>query len=343
MVKAKKLPSGNWRALVYDYTDVNKKKIYKSFTASTKKEAEYLAAEYQFKKKEHTVVSNITLYDACKRYIDSKENVLSPSTIREYERIRDKDFCDIMHVKLKNITCEMIQNEVNTLSKKLAPKTVKNRYGLLNSVLKTYHPDLRLTVTLPQQIKKERTIPTEEEVKLLLEHSRGLNLESPILLATFGSLRCSEISAINTATDIKKGYVIINKAMVKNKQKEWVIASRTKSVAGVRRVYLPDYIIDKLKTWDNNLVPSSISNGFIRLVKKIGITYVTFHSLRHFYATFSHVLGIPDKYIMEQGGWSSKSVLQNIYQHTLDSTANEMNKIRSEYFNKIQHEIQHKK
>lgn len=49
MVKARKLPSGNWRALAYSGI-VNGKRSYKSFTAPTRKEAEFLAAEYALKK-----------------------------------------------------------------------------------------------------------------------------------------------------------------------------------------------------------------------------------------------------------------------------------------------------
>ena len=38
MAKAKKLPSGNWRVNLYDYTDpATGKRIYKSFTATTRK------------------------------------------------------------------------------------------------------------------------------------------------------------------------------------------------------------------------------------------------------------------------------------------------------------------
>jgi hypothetical protein len=39
MAKAKKLSSGNWRTLIYDHTDENGKRHYKSFTANTKKES----------------------------------------------------------------------------------------------------------------------------------------------------------------------------------------------------------------------------------------------------------------------------------------------------------------
>ena len=50
MAKAKKLPSGNWRARV-SYTDPDGKRRYQSFTAATKKEAEYAAAEFALDRK----------------------------------------------------------------------------------------------------------------------------------------------------------------------------------------------------------------------------------------------------------------------------------------------------
>ncbi len=37
MAKAKQLPSGAWRVLVYDGKDANGKRIYTSFTAPTEK------------------------------------------------------------------------------------------------------------------------------------------------------------------------------------------------------------------------------------------------------------------------------------------------------------------
>ena len=39
MATAKKLPSGSWRCRVYDYTDENGKKHYKSFTSDNPKPA----------------------------------------------------------------------------------------------------------------------------------------------------------------------------------------------------------------------------------------------------------------------------------------------------------------
>lgn len=86
--KRKKLKSGNWRVLEYDYTDENNKRHYKSFTASTKKEAEYMAKEYSHNKQRGAKTYNdLTLQEAYRRYIDSKSSVLAPSTIDGYEKI----------------------------------------------------------------------------------------------------------------------------------------------------------------------------------------------------------------------------------------------------------------
>lgn len=70
MTKAKKLPSGNWRTQVYDYTDENSKKHYKSFTAASKKESEYKASCFALSK--HDIDLSMTVGEAIQIYIDSK-------------------------------------------------------------------------------------------------------------------------------------------------------------------------------------------------------------------------------------------------------------------------------
>ncbi len=45
MASAKKLPSGSWRVNLFIGTEDGKRK-YKSFTAATKREAEFQAAQY---------------------------------------------------------------------------------------------------------------------------------------------------------------------------------------------------------------------------------------------------------------------------------------------------------
>jgi hypothetical protein len=84
--KKNELPSGSYRIQVFDYTVENKKKHYKSFTAPTRKEAEFLALQWKNNKQES--ITDITIQDSVLRYIDSKCGVLSPSTIRSYEGMK---------------------------------------------------------------------------------------------------------------------------------------------------------------------------------------------------------------------------------------------------------------
>lgn len=76
MATAKKLPSGSWRVRVYSHKDMNGKKVYESFTAPTKREAEIRAAEWA-NKRERRSRSDLSIKEALQGYINAKEGVLS--------------------------------------------------------------------------------------------------------------------------------------------------------------------------------------------------------------------------------------------------------------------------
>lgn len=69
---------------------------------------------------------------------------------------------------------------------------------------------------------------------------------------------------------------------------------------------------------------------------------MTFHDLRHVNASVMVQLGVPDKYAMERGGWSTTSTLKSVYQHTFTTEREIIDKRIDDYFNDImQHEMQH--
>ena len=90
MPKAKKTKAGTWKVTIYDYKDSTGKVHQKSFTAETKRDAERLATEYRNGPK----LSDLTVGEAVKGYIDSKKNVLSPSTHRSYMAIYRAHFAE---------------------------------------------------------------------------------------------------------------------------------------------------------------------------------------------------------------------------------------------------------
>lgn len=321
MAKAKKLKSGNWRVQVFDYVDENKKKHYKSFTAPTKKEAEYMASEYVFTRRESTY-EDMSLKEAYEAYIKSKSAVLSPATIAGYERYKKLYFTKLMPMKLSKITPRLIQTAVNELSAECSPKTVRNAHGLLSAVIKAYYPYIELNTTLPQKIKPDYIIPTTAEVNKLLSVANA-RIRVPILLASVGGLRRSEICAL-THDDFTDLGVNINKAVVYDKDKKSVTKT-TKTIAGTRFVPLPKNVIEECKNWEYfGCSPASISDGFAKCVEKAEIPKISIHKLRHYFASELHAKGIPDQYIAEIGGWETIAVLQEIYQHTMRDKRNQM-------------------
>lgn len=57
--------------------------------------------------------------------------------------------------------------------------------------------------------------------------------------------------------------------------------------------------------------------------------------LRHLNASVMLLLGIPDKYAMERGGWSTPSVLKSVYQHTFSDERKLVDKRIDDYFNSL--------
>lgn len=336
MAKAKKLPSGNWRIRVYDGKTKDGKDTYKSFTAPTKREVEYLAAEYVAKKSNNVhSAEDRTLAEAYARYIEIKSNTLSPSTYREYCRASSRDFPELMPLKLSKITQESVQSAVNVMAATHSPKSVKNAHGLLSAVLGMFRPDIKLNTRLPQSVKTEIYVPTEAEIERLIESIKGTEMMKAVLLAAFGSLRRSEVCAL-TVEDIQGDIVKVNKAMVWANSKEWVLKP-PKSKAGYREITMPDFVIEQLvpKAGQNrivDLVPTTVTNFFSRDLKRAGMPHFRFHDLRHYQASILHAMGVPDKYIMERGGWKTDSTLKNIYQHTMSDKRREIeNEIKRKF------------
>ena len=62
---------------------------------------------------------------------------------------------------------------------------------------------------------------------------------------------------------------------------------------------------------------------------------MTFHDLRHINASIMLALGVPDKYAMERGGWSTPSTFKNVYQHTFTAEREETDKKIDNYMDDL--------
>lgn len=333
MAKAKKLPSGSWR--VQASKTINGKLVKKSFTSDNKKEAEYLATQWQIKYEEQHSIEDITLHQAYVKYIEMKNEILSPSTILGYEALLRNTFKKIMDMPVKKITSILVQIEVNTLAVNHSAKYVHNAYGLLKAVLKVFAPNLLLDVTLPQKTKPDLYIPDDNEIKTLLEFVKGKPIEIPILLAAFGPMRRSEICAL-TSDDINGNIVTVKEAVVKGK--DGLHTKGTKTYSSARQIEYPDFVIDKIKNINGKIVdmhPNTITDIFSEELTKCGLPHFRFHDLRHYAVSTLHAINVPDKYIMARGGWSTDYVMKYVYNHTLKNKADELTEKITGHFTNI--------
>jgi len=336
MATAHQLPSGSWRVQVYAGKGPDGKRQYRSFTALTKKEAEYQALQWQLHYKEVSRdASAMTLDEAMGRYIAAKDGILSPSTIRGYENIRRNNLQGLMGLRLRSITPQLVQQAINAEAKPYTgkrghqklrtPKTIRNIHGLLSAVLAEYCPGLRLSTTLPQKERKEQRVLEPEEIGALLRAVAGDVMEIPVLLAVWLCMRASEISALTwDCVDFDKGTLAVRRALVRDRENHWV-EKATKTTGSTRTLRLPDYVRDKLAAARDaasgpRVVPLSSESMYKRLktiLKKNGLPDIRFHDLRHTAASVMLTLNVPDKYAQARGGWATNHTMKEIYQHTM--------------------------
>lgn len=333
MAKPQLLPSGKWRIRIYD----NELKKQISFVSTQegrmgKAEVELLASEYILGKKQKLKIGR-TVGECIDEYIDSKENILSPRTISEYRKCKKNDLITICEIPLSKLTTSDIQKLVNKLSLTKSPKTVRNAHGLLVSVLRVFAPEMYINTTLPKAQKKIKHLPKAEDV---LKAIIGTDIEIPCLLAMWLGLRLSEIRGAKKS-DIKDGILTIHEVIVVVDGED-VIKKQTKTTESTRQLAVPPYIqslIDKLpesQKYLTELNGTQIYKHFQRVLKDNSIEHMTFHDLRHMNASIMLALGVPDKYAMERGGWSSPNIMKSVYQHTFTAERQEIDKKIDRYF-----------
>lgn len=331
-MKIEKLPSGSYRI-----RKMYKGKSYQIVTdyKPTQKEAIQMMAEELGTARKRK--SEMTFREAAAEYIENKRNVLSPSTIKGYKGALSSFSDRFLEKNVNDITRVDIQKEVNVLASGHAPKTVRNYHGFISAVMSMFCPDLKINTTLPQKIKNDPYIPSDEDVRKLLDAAKGTKYEIAIILACYG-MRRSEICAL-TPEDVDGDVVHINKALVLNENNEWVIKT-TKTTDSTRDIVIPIEICEKIKKqgYVYKGSPNSIGNFLTKEQKRLNIPLFSLHKLRHYFASKMSAIHVPDENIIKMGGWRTDHVMKNVYRHAMQDKELKMQreasqKMRNSIFN----------
>jgi len=257
--------------------------------------------------------------NAAKQYVEMRRNVLSPKTVKEYKEMPDRISDQFNSMNVYQITLNDVQAEVNRLAQKRSPKTVKNYSSFICSVIKAYRRDFSGKVTLPQPVKKEPYIPTDEEVVRFLQYIKEKRPKYYVLVVLSAySLRRSEIMAV-TSDDLDGNILHVTKAKVQDDNNNWVIKT-TKTTKSCRDIEIPQDVADTIREnhYAFNYHPGDISKVINTACKTLGIERFTLHKLRHYFATKLLSESVDVMTIAALGGWSSPAMIYNRYGHAVE-------------------------
>jgi integrase len=305
------LPSGKWRIQLR----AENVSITENTPELCEAKAKAIRAGWLEKKKN----THTTLRDAITNYINKRDAVLSPSTIRGYVQIRDNRFSDVMDIELRDgMDWQRICNQE---AKTCSAKTLKNAWGLVSSVLK----DNGLTVPsvrLPQIVKAEKKWLTPDQIHIFIAAAKDDEAAIPAMMALC-SLRRSEILAV-TWDDIGKNFdtIRVSGAMVEDKDGRFAVKRENKNASSARTipVLMPELkdALMRMGRGKGRIVtihPNTINSRVNRICRSVGLPEVGTHGLRHSFASLAHSLGVPEREAMAIGGWSDRATMDKVYTH----------------------------
>lgn len=305
-MKLEKLPSGSYRV-----RKTYNGKTYTMTFSSKPTQKDLLNRLWELSNEVNVEDGSMRYY--CKKYIESKENILSPSTIITYERFLNVISTEFLQKELRTLTQLDVQEEINRYAEKHAPKTVKSLHGFIASVIGLFRPQMTLRTTLPQKVIKERYTPTESDVRAIIESADDEDRIAFQLGAL--SLRRGEICALEMS-DLDGNELHIHATMVWNKG--WIRKETPKSDAGNRTIYLPDSLVKEIsdKGYFFKYSPNKLLEHLQKLQKRLEIPKFRFHDLRHFFASYASTI-MPEADAMALGGWESDFVFKKIYRDSM--------------------------
>lgn len=120
-----------------------------------------------------------------------------------------------------------------------------------------------------------------------------------------------------------------------------LVSKGTKSAASERVLSCPQYIVDAFKRIDRrgdhiiNQHPETIRRKLQTICNNAGIPFIGLHALRHQNGSTMLLLNVPDRYVMERGGWSNIQTPKTIYQHTMTEGRDQATQAIDRYFNAL--------
>ena len=273
------------------------------------------------------------------RYADlwlAQRTDIRPRTREQYELlIRNKLKPAFGHRELAKVTPLHVRSWYADIAAK-TPGSARSAYRLLKAIFNTAILD-DLIVKNPCRVKgggtdrvTERRIPNVDQVAALTQ-SMPEQYRAAVTLAAWGTLRRGEVLGLNREDiDLRAGTVRVERSLHEFYDGRLLLGP-TKN-GDPRKVYMPSSVMPALEDHLRRFVgpesdaplflgatgprlrPSNFGVIWETARRRVDLTWVRFHDLRHFAATMFASTGASTKEIMSRGGWKSVAMVVR-YEH----------------------------
>ena len=257
-----------------------------------------------------------------------------PNTIMKYEGIFKNHISVLEDVPISEIDRAAVTMLTQELQDKgLCNKTVNDILIVLNMILSFAAEEYEINTPkikyLREQRKETRYLTLCEQRKLIEYLCTDTDIHKfGTLLALFTGMRVGELCALQWE-DITDGAIVINKTMmrVKTGEKSEVVVLPPKSESSVRVLPYPPQLLEYYHRFSGSgyvlsnkklqcTEPRCMQEKFRKYVSDCGLKDVTFHTLRHTFATRCIEAGVDAKTVSELLGHSDTKITLNRYVHS---------------------------
>lgn len=351
-----KRKDGRWEGRYIKQKDINGRNKYgylyaKSYTEVKEKLNEIKSQPSVFCQ---TQVATKTLAQMCTCWLDENKTQIKHSTyVKYYNIVYNHIIPSIGKHKINLLDTSLIRQFADkklTAGKLngnggLSPKTVKDILSVLKLVI-AYSNNMGVvcncrleSINIKSENKNIDVLSKSQQDKLTSYLVNNFNNTSlGILICLYTGIRIGEICALkfddismaDKTVHIRKTMQRVQNFAPLKETKTDVIISTPKSKSSVRDIPMPEFLIAAI-TKNNMYVPKAylltgelhnyveprtLENRFKRCICSCGIANVSFHTLRHTFATRCVELGFETKSLSEILGHSSVNITLNRYVHS---------------------------
>lgn len=300
-----------------------------------------------------TLDNKINFKKVAELWIKKKETSTKDSTYIHYynllknhiePKLGDEIIEDITLLKLEEMIITFSTEGRLDYNGGLSQKTVCDITIIVKAILRYaetlgYNLSCNLSSFAVKQPYREFKVLSRKEqsaINKFLMSQTGFT-ELGVLIALYTGLRIGELCALNIDDfDLGMKKLTINKTMQRLQHKQGDFSSKThitisspKSKSSIREIPVPDFIIERIRsaeypkgayiltgTSDKFIEPRTMENRFNKIMQNLSIENVSFHTLRHTFATRCVEVGVDIKTLSETLGHSNVNITLNRYVHS---------------------------